>query len=120
LVEQMRAAGQYRRVLESSTAVPGDYLVRGRLREFGEVDNPAIGVRISLHLELIDLRTGREVWDHYFEHEEPSPGKSIDDVVAAMDRNLQAVVSQAVSDIGAFVAGAFSAPAPGGLSAPAR
>jgi len=106
LVAQLRASGEYRRVLESSGPVPADYLVRGRLGEFGEVDNPAIVTRISLHLELVDMRTNRDVWDHLYEHEEPSGGKTIGDVVHAMDLNLQDVVRQAASDIGAFVASA--------------
>ena len=105
LVAHLRASGQYGRVLESSGPAAGDFLVRGRLREFGEVDNPAIVTRISLHLELIDLRTNRDVSDRHYEREEPSGGKSISDVVAAMDRNMQQVVTQAAADIGAALAG---------------
>jgi hypothetical protein len=45
LVRALRASGKYRRVLESSSSAIGDYLLRGKLYEFAEVDNPAIQTR---------------------------------------------------------------------------
>src|SRR5690242_8226759 len=42
LFRALQASGAYRRVLESSSSAPGDYLVRGKLHEFGEVDNAAV------------------------------------------------------------------------------
>jgi ABC-type uncharacterized transport system auxiliary subunit len=105
LVRALRASGRYQRVLESSSAATGDYLVRGKLYEFAEVDNPAVQTKISLHLELIDKKTGHTVWDHPFEREEPASGKTIDDVVQSMDRNLQRVAADAAAAIDGFVAG---------------
>jgi ABC-type uncharacterized transport system auxiliary subunit len=105
LVRELRASGKYRRVLMSSSSAVGDYLIRGRLRQFCEVDNPAVGTRISLHLELIDKKTNRDAWDRHYEREEPSNGKTIKDVVESMDRNLKQVIKQATADIDAFVAG---------------
>ncbi len=102
LVRAMSASGNYQRVLEASSSVIGDYLVRGKLYEFGEVDNPGIGSRISLHLELIDRKTNRTLWDHRFEHAEAASGKTIPEVVASLDRNLQAV-SEAAAEIGKFL-----------------
>jgi ABC-type uncharacterized transport system auxiliary subunit len=104
LVRALRASGQYARVLESSSSAVGDYLLRGKLYEFAEVDGPAIGTKISLHLELIDAKTNRSVWDHHFEREEPANGKTIEDVVGSMDRNLQQVVNAAAAEIGRFLA----------------
>ena len=104
LVRALRASGKYQRVLESSSSAMGDYLVRGKLFEFGEVDNPAIGTKISLHLELIDKKTNRSVWDRVAEREEPAGGKNIKDVVESMDRNLQHVVSEAAAEIDRFLA----------------
>jgi len=104
LVRALRSTGKYQRVIESSSSAIGDYLIRGKLFEFGEIDTPAIQTRISLHLELVDRRTNRDVWDHLFERAEPASGKSIKDVVESMDRNLQQVASEAAAEIDKFLA----------------
>jgi ABC-type uncharacterized transport system auxiliary subunit len=106
LVRALRSSGRYQRVLESSGSTIGDYLIRGKLHEFGEVDNPAMQTRISLQLELVDKKTNRSVWDRLFEREEPVSRKSIKDVVESMDRNLQQVVSGAAAEIDKFLAAA--------------
>jgi len=109
LVRALRASGKYRRVLESSSSTVGDYLIRGKLYEFGEVDNPAaqtpIQTKISVHLELIDKKTNLHVWDRSFEREEPVAAKNIKDVVQSMDRNLQHVATDAAAEIDRFLAG---------------
>ena len=48
LVQALRASGKYRSVMESSSAVAGDYHLRGRLYEFDEVDRETIQTSISL------------------------------------------------------------------------
>ena len=103
LVRALRASGKYRRVMESSSQASGDYVVRGKIQEFDEVDNPAIATRIALHLELIDNKNNREVWDRQYEREEPAGGKTMEEVVQSMDRNLQQVVGAATADIAAAV-----------------
>jgi ABC-type uncharacterized transport system auxiliary subunit len=105
LLRSLRASGKYRRVIESSSAASGDYLLRGKLLEFDEVDNNgAIVTRISLQVELIDRKTNRNVWDRIVEREEPVGAKSVPDVVQSLDRNLQRVVGEAVAAIGLFLA----------------
>jgi ABC-type uncharacterized transport system auxiliary subunit len=104
LVRALRSSGNYQRVFESSSSAIGDYLIRGKLFEFGEMDTPAIQTRISLHLELVDRKTNRDIWDHFFERAEPASGKSIKEVVESMDRNLQQVVSGAAAEIDKFLA----------------
>src|ERR1700687_6062801 len=42
LMRALRASGKYQRVLESSSSANGDYLLRGKLYEFGEVDSASI------------------------------------------------------------------------------
>ena len=103
LMRALRSSGKYRRVMESASSTVGDYLIRGRLYEFDEVDSPAIQTRIWLHLDLVDLRTNLSVWDRVFERTEPASGKSIEDVVASMDRNLQQVVSEAAAETDKFL-----------------
>jgi ABC-type uncharacterized transport system auxiliary subunit len=104
LVRALRASGIYQRVLESSSAASGDYLVRGKLREFGEVDGPSIHTKISLQVELVDRKTNQNVWDRLLERQEPVSGKTVADVVQSLDRNLQQVVSEAAAEIDKFLA----------------
>jgi len=105
LVRALRASGKYQRVLESSSSATADYLVRGKLYEFGEVDTAAVQTKISLQVELVDRKTNRNVWDHVTEREEPVGSKTVADVVQSLDRNLQHVVSETTAEIDKFLAG---------------
>jgi ABC-type uncharacterized transport system auxiliary subunit len=51
LIRALRDSGKYQRVLESGSSVNGDYLLRGKLEEFDEVDGASIRPKISLHVE---------------------------------------------------------------------
>jgi cholesterol transport system auxiliary component len=104
LVRALRASGKYQRVLESSSSATADYLVRGKLYEFGEVDTASVQTKISLQVELVDRKTNRNVWDHVTEREEPVGSKTIADVVQSLDRNLQHVVTETAAEIDKFLA----------------
>ena len=103
LMRALRASGKYQRVLDASSSATGDYLLRGKLYEFGEVDNASIQTKISLQVELVDKKTGRNIWDHLVEREEPVSGKRVTDVVQSLDRNLQHVVSEMAAEIDKFL-----------------
>ena len=105
LMRELRESGRYRRVLESGSVTSGDYLLRGKLDEFDEVDRASIQTRISLHLELVDRKINQHVWDRTIEREEPVSGKSVVEVVQSLDRNLQHVVSEAADEIDRILAG---------------
>jgi len=104
LVRALRGSGKYQRVIESTSSASGDYLVRGKLYEFGEVDNASILTRISLQVELVDKKTNRNVWDHLVEREEPVGSKNVTDVVQSLDRNLRQVVRETAAEIDKFLA----------------
>ena len=104
LLRALRASGKYQRVLESSSSANGDYLVRGKLYEFGEVDSVSVQTKISFQVDLVDRKTNRNVWDHLTEREEPVTGKTVADVVQSLDRNLQQVVTQTAAEIDSFLA----------------
>jgi cholesterol transport system auxiliary component len=104
LVRALRASGKYQRVLESSSSANGDYLVRGKLYEFGEVDKASIQTKVLFQVELVDRKTNRNVWDRVVEREEPVSSKSVPDVVQSLDRNLQQVVSETAAEIDKFLA----------------
>jgi ABC-type uncharacterized transport system auxiliary subunit len=104
LVRALRASGKYQRVLESSSSATGDYLVLGKLYEFGEEDGASIQTKISLQVELVDRKTNRNVWDRMVEREEPVSGKTVAEVVQSLDRNLQHVVGETTAEIDKFLA----------------
>lgn len=104
LLRALRASGQYRRVLESSSSTIGDYLVHGRLLEFDEEDDGSIQTKIALQVELVDKKTNTNVWDHLTVHEEPVAKKTVPDVVQSLDHNLQHVASDTAAEIDRFLA----------------
>jgi len=104
LMRALRDSGNYQRVLEAGSSASGDYLLRGRLDEFDEVDRATIQTRISLYVELVDRKTNQNVWDHIVEREEPVNGKSVVEVVQSLDRNLQHVVGETTLEINKFLA----------------
>ena len=106
LARTLRASGKYRRVLDAGSSAVGDYLVRGKLYEFGEVDNTSIQTKISLRVELVDMKTNRTVWDRTLEREEPVAAKTVADVVQSLDRNLRQVVGEAAGEIDRFLSSA--------------
>jgi ABC-type uncharacterized transport system auxiliary subunit len=104
LLEALRASGKYRQVQEASSTAQGEYLIRGKLYEFSEIDGePRIQTRVSLNLELLDRRSGLLIWDRHYNREEPVNGKNMKEVVLSMEHNLQQVIADAVSGIDAFL-----------------
>src|SRR6266536_4445266 len=59
LIRALRDSGKYQRVLESGSSTSGDYLLRGKLDEFDEVDQASIQTKISLRVELVDRKTNQ-------------------------------------------------------------
>jgi cholesterol transport system auxiliary component len=103
LMRALRASGKYQRVIEAGSAATGDYLLRGKLYEFDELDNAAIRTRISLQVELVDRKTNHNVWDRIVEREEPVHGRTVADVVQSLDRNLQGVIREVTTQIDQFL-----------------
>ena len=104
LIRALRDSGKYQRVLESGSSTSGDYLLRGKLDEFDEVDQASIRTKISLHVELVDRKTNQNIWDHTVEREEPVSGKSVAEVVQSLDRNLLHVVSETAGEVDGVLA----------------
>jgi len=105
LVQALRTSGKYRAVLESTSSTPGDYVLRGRLFEFNEVDRDTIQTTISLRVDLQDLKTRRIVWDDVFQRDEPVGNRNISEVVQSLDRNLRAVANETAVGLDKFLAG---------------
>jgi ABC-type uncharacterized transport system auxiliary subunit len=104
LVSRLRSTGQYRAVSSLSSNLRGDFIVRSHLWDISEVDQPELMARFSFEVELFDPNTRTSVWSHRYEHDEPVQGKTVNDVVVAMDKNVRAAMEQITSGIGEYFA----------------
>ena len=103
-ISALRSTGQYRTVSGLSSNVRGDYVVRGHLWDISEVDKPELMARFSLELELFDPKTRTTLWSSRYQHDEPAQGKKVQDVVAAMDRNVHAGLQQLIGELSQYFA----------------
>lgn len=104
MIAALRATGQYQSVSATASNVRGQYILRGRLNSLDEVDKPTITARFSIELELFDTRTGATVWTSSYAHDEPVSGKTVSDVVEALDRNVHSGVRQLTTSLGEYFA----------------
>lgn len=94
LIADLRASGQYRSVSRVSSSARGDYIVRGHLLAMYGVDKPELMARFSLQLELFDPASRATVWTQTYTHDEPVQGKTVANIVEALDRNIGAGLQQ--------------------------
>ena len=104
LLRKLRASGRYRAVQYQRSNMQGDFALRGRLYDFKEITGGQMSARVTLELEMRDLKTGATVWSHYYTHDEPVGGKDVPSVVAALDRNVQRGVSEVVASLDQYFA----------------
>jgi len=104
LLRELRATGHYRAVHVRRSNMPGDFAIRGRLYDFKEVEGSGISTRVTLELEMRDLKTGATVWNHYYTHDEPASGKDVPAIVAALDKNVQAAVKEILENLDQYFA----------------
>jgi len=94
LLRQFRASGHYHGVYTLRSDIRGDFLLHGHLYDFREVEGGSIVGRVTLELEMRDIKTSTVVWTHFYTHDEPAGGKDINSVVAALDKNIQQGVAE--------------------------
>ncbi|MCU1241281.1 MAG: hypothetical protein JWO71_2007 [Candidatus Acidoferrum typicum] len=94
LFRALRFSGRFRAVHAQHSSVRGDYLVRGHLYDFKEINGSSMSARVSLELELRDIKTGNTVWTHVYNHDEPVSSKKVSAVVAALNRNVQRATNE--------------------------
>jgi ABC-type uncharacterized transport system auxiliary subunit len=99
LLRELRSSGRYRAVHYRRSNMQGDFAIRGRLYDFKEVDGGTTSARVTLELEMRDLKTGATVWSHYYTHDEPASGKEVPAIVAALDKNVQRAVKEVVGSL---------------------
>jgi cholesterol transport system auxiliary component len=94
LLRELRASGHFAGVYTQSGEAGGDYLLHGNLFDFKEVSGEPVLTRVSLELELRDMKTGSTVWTHSYSNDEPADAKDISGVVAALSKNVQRAVNE--------------------------
>ena len=104
LLRELRSSGRYRAVHYRRSNMQGDFAIRGRLYDFKEVDGEQISARVTLELEMRDLKNGATVWTHYYTHDEPTSGKDVPALVTALDKNVQRGVKEVVESLDQYFA----------------
>jgi cholesterol transport system auxiliary component len=104
LTRELRASGHYRAVQYQRSSIQGDFALRGRLYDFKEITGGQMSARVTLELEMRDLKNGATVWTHYYTHDEPTSGKDVPAVVAALDRCVQRGVKEVVESLDQYFA----------------
>src|SRR5260370_36345655 len=89
LLRVLQESERFQHVYSLRSDSRGDYVVRGRLYDFREIDGSGLSDRVAFDFELRDSKTGTTVWNHSYSHDEPVKGKDVSAVVAAMNRNVQ-------------------------------
>jgi ABC-type uncharacterized transport system auxiliary subunit len=104
LLRELRASGRYRAVHYRRSNMQGDFAIRGHLYDFKEVTGSQMSARVTLELEMRDLKNGATVWTHYYTHDEPASGKDVPAIVAALDKNVQRGVKEVVESLDQYFA----------------
>jgi cholesterol transport system auxiliary component len=94
MLRQFRASGQYRGVYNLRSDIHGDYLLHGRLYDFKEVSAGSLIARVTMEVELRNIKAGTTVWTHFYTHDEPAAGKDTGAVVAALNKSVQEGVAE--------------------------
>jgi ABC-type uncharacterized transport system auxiliary subunit len=94
LVTILRSSGEFRAVSKVTSNVRGEYVLRGHLFSMYGVDQPELVARFSLQLELYDPAMRAMLWSQIYTHDEPVQGKTVPDIVIAMDKNVTAGLQQ--------------------------
>jgi ABC-type uncharacterized transport system auxiliary subunit len=89
LFRQLRTSGRYRAVYSLHSSTRGDYVIHGHLYDFKEVAGSGLAARLTLELALRDTKTGLDVWNHFYSHDEPAASKDVSAVVSALNQNVQ-------------------------------
>ena len=105
LVRALRESGRYHAVYSQTSRAHGDYLLRGHLYDFKEVSGGSLLARVTVELELRELKTGAIVWTHLYKYDEPVAHRDVSAVIAALDRNAQRGISEFTASLGEYFEG---------------
>lgn len=104
LIRKLRDSGRYRGVYSQTSSTHGDYLLRGHLYDFREVSGGGLVAKVTLELELRELKTGSTVWTHFYTHDEAVAQKNVSAVIAALDKNAQQGIDELAASLNDYFA----------------
>ena len=99
LLRELQRSGRYEHIYSLHSGVRGDYVLRGRLYDFREIDGNDLSVRVAFDFELRDSKTETTVWSYSYSHDQPVDGRDVSAVVAAMDRDVQSGLSEVLAGL---------------------
>jgi ABC-type uncharacterized transport system auxiliary subunit len=94
MLRQFRASGRYHGVYTLRSDIRGDFLLHGHLYDFKEVAGSPLLARVTMELELREIKTSAVVWTHFYTHDEPASGKDVGSVVTALNKNVQRGIAE--------------------------
>jgi ABC-type uncharacterized transport system auxiliary subunit len=99
LLRQLDESGRFQHISMLRSNARGDYLLRGRLYDFREVDGKLLVARVAFVFELLDTKTGATVWTHKYAHDEAVSERNVSALVAAIDRNVHRGLDEVVESV---------------------
>jgi ABC-type uncharacterized transport system auxiliary subunit len=99
MVRGLRASGRFLAVQNQRSDSTGEYMLVTHLYSFNEITGGNWGASLSYDVDLRDLKAGSVIWSHSYSHDEPSAGKEVSDLVAAMDKNVQRSIQEIESGL---------------------
>ena len=99
LLGVLRSSGRFRSVHQTGSNAQGDYILRGSINHFEEVDTGSLGARVAIDTDLFDPATGATIWTHHYEQSEAASGNTVPDVVAAINRDTERGVKEIAASL---------------------
>ena len=110
LVRLLRSSGKYQSVDMQRGTARSDYILQGKIYEFGEIDKPEVYTRVSMEIELRDATNSRTVWSKVYTAEDSVDGKAVPDVVESLDQSLRRGLSEIITGLDQYLTGRIAAP----------
>jgi ABC-type uncharacterized transport system auxiliary subunit len=104
LLESLRKSHRYRSVQLVTSNAQGDYILRGRVERFEEVEGKPMTARVWLHLSLYDPKAGHTVWTQSYEQDQDVSGTDVSSVAAAINQNVQRGVQEITAGLDQYLA----------------
>jgi ABC-type uncharacterized transport system auxiliary subunit len=94
LARGLRTSGQFKTVSTLRSDANVDFVLTGHLYAFREISAGSVVARLNFDVQLKDQKLDKVVWRHTYNRDVPSTGKTVADVAAAMDKNVQISVQE--------------------------
>jgi ABC-type uncharacterized transport system auxiliary subunit len=94
LARGLRTSGHFKSVTTLRSDTSAEFSLVGHLYAFREVSTGGVVARLNFDAELTDLKLGKVIWSHTYNHDVPTSGKTVADIAAAMDKNVQLSVQE--------------------------